>query len=717
MSCSNKTVQFKSLSRNNIKIEKSKNFSFYAYFKDNITLTKISKEKISTQENEEVIRVYQNSYYPIYDIYQKGKGCRSKNKKNSFCHSLFTIKDNFGLDTSLNIIGSLVGITLSKGFEYHKIFDKKKFKESILFSKLPLIKKMLIKQSFTLLNINKVILKKQKLNKISLSNNINSDFLIIYDKESKFKDIVDIRDLKEKDIFESISILTQKLINIYLKSRTPTSIITSIPAKIQKPTLPLAPKLIKNEFETKDMFQKRVEGAMREREKKMEDLQINFREAVEVRNQKVEELKRLNLKNIHDIEKEQKEKKRSLKNYIPYFTSVAMQYLVGNLDLKNLQYDAENGLMYANLFSQNKNYHKKIYLKIPLSDAQNFKNKKHFNPTIIYKYDNNKLILTEIKVDKYQAKLSQKDFKPQEMVVKLKDIKLNNNIEQTIFEPQNPNLKDRYSVVGSIITEDIDITIANFQDDLPNLLEKASTQSTDSQKWLFVIGAEKYDNTDSVIYSKRSANMFVQVAQKTLGVTQRNTYALIGKKATSGAIEDKLNRMLENVKKSDTIYFFYSGHGIPVLPNRVPYLLPKDKIPDYIGRNPFFKLDNIYNLLSNSKASKIIAVMDSCFSGSTDGRSVFKGVAGSVLIPKKVIFNHNKMVVITAGREKQFSNMYPQKGHRLFSYFIMKSLLEGKRGVREVYNSVYPSVKSISNGFGDLKRQEPTIEGNEGLRF
>jgi hypothetical protein len=109
--------------------------------------------------------------------------------------------------------------------------------------------------------------------------------------------------------------------------------------------------------------------------------------------------------------------------------------------------------------------------------------------------------------------------------------------------------------------------------------------------------------------------------------------------------------------------------------------------------------------------------MDSCFSGSTDGKSIIKGVAGSVLIPKKVTFDHQKMVVLTAGRDKQFSNMYPKRGHRLFSYFVMKSLLDGKRSVSDINNSVYQNVKSVSNGFGDLKRQEPTIEGNIGLRF
>ena len=47
--------------------------------------------------------------------------------------------------------------------------------------------------------------------------------------------------------------------------------------------------------------------------------------------------------------------------------------------------------------------------------------------------------------------------------------------------------------------------------------------------------------------------------------------------------------------------------------------------------------------------------------------------------------------------------------NRLFSYFVMKSILKGKRSVSDVYNFVYCKVKSTSNGLGDLKRQEPTL--------
>jgi hypothetical protein len=693
-----------------IKISKKGNFLFYAYLKNGNEVKKISKEILDYSNNEEIIRVYDNGYFPIYDDIYGVEKCNYilLNQEKHFCRSFYTVKAS---DNAKNFMAKIILKTAGG-----KIFSNYKFKSSIIEAKLPQIKNLLEKNDFDTLGVIRA--KSIPINKIVISKqDYTLDKFIVFDEKNNIKDIVNMNDLKEKDIFESVSILTKRLMNVYLKPRTHINITTSIPPKIPKPKLPLPPKLIKNEFETKAMFQKRVHDAMQKREEEIQKLQTDFRKAVEARNQKVKELKQFNLQNIKEIEEEQSNKKRNVKKYIPYFTSIAMQFLINNLNLKNLQYDAENMLMYADLVSKNKSYQKKIYLKIPLSDAQKFKNKKYFNPIITYKYNNSKLTLTDIKVDNYHAKLSQIDFKPQPMIVNLKDIKLNSDMKQTVFEPQNPNLKDKYRVVGSMITEDVDMTITNFQDDLPNLLAKISIHSKDPKKWLFVIGAEEYDNTDNVTYSKRSAETFLKVAKKSLGVTARNTYALIGDKATSGAIEDKLNRMLENVKEGDSIYFFYSGHGIPVLPNRVPYLLPKDKIPDYIGRNSFFKLNNIYNLLSNSKASKVIAVMDSCFSGSTDGRSVFKGVAGSVLIPKKVTFDHDKMVVLTAGRDKQFSNMYPQKGHRLFSYFVMKSLLEGKRGVKDIYNAIYPSVKSVSNGFGDLKRQEPTIEGNEELSF
>jgi hypothetical protein len=149
-----------------------------------------------------------------------------------------------------------------------------------------------------------------------------------------------------------------------------------------------------------------------------------------------------------------------------------------------------------------------------------------------------------------------------------------------------------------------------------------------------------------------------------------------------------------------------------------PYILTYDAEPDYVQDSPFFALQNIYSVLSESKAGKIVAVIDSCFSGVTDGKAVIKGVAATRVVAKKTTFDENKMVVMAAGKGHQFSNGYDKKGHRLFSYYIMKNLLEGKADIRTLYKETKSQTYSTSiKEYGDLRVQEPTLQGNYRMSF
>lgn len=252
-----------------------------------------------------------------------------------------------------------------------------------------------------------------------------------------------------------------------------------------------------------------------------------------------------------------------------------------------------------------------------------------------------------------------------------------------------------------------------FDDDVEKLLANVPAIPVDKSKWLFIIGIEHYDETDNVKYSKRSAELFKKVAQKTLGIDDRRTIFLVDGKATSGKIKDKLDYLVyEEIEKGDTIYFYYNGHGVPDPATREPFILPSDKNPDYVNKEEEFKLKNIYKKLSDSKAGKVVAFIDSCFSGATDDKTIFKGVAAPRLKAKSVDFNKKKMVVLTAGKDKQFSNMYADRGHRLFSYFLMKSLINGDKTIEDLYMDVRVNVKRTSKEFGPAKKQEPTIDGN-----
>ena len=207
-------------------------------------------------------------------------------------------------------------------------------------------------------------------------------------------------------------------------------------------------------------------------------------------------------------------------------------------------------------------------------------------------------------------------------------------------------------------------------DDIPTLLKSSSIHKVDNTKWLFIVAIENYDFTDPVAYSANSAREFKKVMKKRLGVPEKNIRTLINSGATSGKIRHYLKDMLAHVKEGDTIYFYYSGHGIPVASQQnAPYLLAQDMSPEYVADDARFKLQNLYQNLSDSKASKVIAIVDSCFSGGTDNQALFKGVAASRLAPKKVTFDQDKMLVISAGSGTQYSNKYDEKSNRLFTYY------------------------------------------------
>lgn len=253
-----------------------------------------------------------------------------------------------------------------------------------------------------------------------------------------------------------------------------------------------------------------------------------------------------------------------------------------------------------------------------------------------------------------------------------------------------------------------------YNKEIQKLLSKYPSSKVDNKKWLFIIGIEDYSDTDNVLFAKHSAKMFEKVAQKTLGISQRHTYSLVNDKATSGRIKDRLEMLLAEVREGDKIYFYYTGHGIPdPSDNGQPYILPSDKLPSYINQDKFFSLKHIYTMLDNSKAGEVIAFVDSCFSGSTDGKSVLKGVASSRLVPKSIHIDKGKMTVLTAGSGTEFANMYKEKNHRLFSYYLMKSLLNGDKDIYTIYKEVSAEVYHQSNIMGPLYRQEPTLQGSK----
>ena len=527
-------------------------------------------------------------------------------------------------------------------------------------------------------------------------------------------------------------------------------------ANIPEPTLPPVQSFKKSPFETLVMFQQRMDDARKQREKQTAEILSRYRKRVEERNQQVAqnsaELKKLQAevaarnaayqKILDDhgqtIEKAVRANQRR-------FLAEAMAEVYGAPYLKAIEqdgapkYDAERGLMFAELGFSGLSETRELVIPVAAGPgAERFYNRLKSGDlasTAWFRFGGSGAAVSlqsadiDFEAKSYSARLDQGERfiaqAPVEVVLQEKTTVpqlAQGRVEKVVFDQaalqnltlQNPNIKD-VQFEAFLLKEQKD-----FEDDIPQLLAKTPAVPVNRSNWLFVIGIGQYEQTDDILYSRRSAELFAQVASKTLGVHESRKVVLLDKQASSGAIQDQLRLMLDKVRAGDKIWFYYSGHGLPVAEKgNAPYLLPADKIPDFIASDDFYQAQSIYRLLQNSAASQVVAFMDSCFTGTTDGKSVFGGAkAATRLQPKRLsIAPTDKMAVLTAGTDKQFSNALPETGHRLFTYYLMKAMLKGYDRVGDFANRVSADVSDKSLDLGGLNRQTPVLVGNPNLRL
>jgi len=443
---------------------------------------------------------------------------------------------------------------------------------------------------------------------------------------------------------------------------------------IEKPNEEL--KLVRGEFESTKEFQARV--------KKTKQKQ---RQEVRAYKKKYAEVKR-------------SAKSKALKK--------ALEMTWGKPLLSDLKYDADNGYFVANIsFEKKSKFNKKVAIKVPRKSARAFKQGfSRLEPEAVFGYDGKSIALKDIRIPykgkRYAALFTDLSIDDTRVAVNLKnDFSVDSSISSSV-------------TIASNSMEHFDTSKLRDFNVLERLLQKTKAVKQDSKKWLFVVGIEKYAYTDNISYARRTATMFKKVAKKKLGVMESHCYTMLDDGASQARIKTNLKKMLRHVKEGDTIYFYYNGHGVPIpsLHNE-PFMLASDSEPDYIADEKFFALKNIYGTLSKSKATKIVAFVDSCFSGVTDGKAVLKGVAATKMVAKSVQFDKKKMVVLTAGKGNQYSNGYNKKGYRLFSFYVMQNILKGDKEIKKLYRDTKSETYDTSlEEYGDVRTQTPQIEGN-----
>lgn len=231
-----------------------------------------------------------------------------------------------------------------------------------------------------------------------------------------------------------------------------------------------------------------------------------------------------------------------------------------------------------------------------------------------------------------------------------------------------------------------------------------------------IIANENYRREKEVEYALNDGKTFCEYCKQTLGIPEKNIRICTDATFLDMKAEiDWLTNISKMYNGDARLMFYYAGHGIPDEGSKDAYLLPVDGM----GSNPStgYKLSDLYAALGESNSKSSVVFLDACFSGAQRNGEMMASARG-VAIKAKAAAPKGNMVVLSAATGDETAYPYYEKGHGMFTYFLLKKLQEtkGQATLGEIADYVTTQVgrKSIVE---NSKSQTPTATASESLAY
>lgn len=257
----------------------------------------------------------------------------------------------------------------------------------------------------------------------------------------------------------------------------------------------------------------------------------------------------------------------------------------------------------------------------------------------------------------------------------------------------------RQSVKVGAVKSDVDVNIPESKTKRDNL-------------YALIIANENYNMVSGVPFALNDGEMFAQYCEKTLGLPEKNV--LLYKDASYGIMlnaMDKVKKLAAARGGDMELIFYYAGHGIPDESSKDAFLLPVDS--DGKQTKVCYSLGEIYRELGALDTRGVTVFLDACFSGAKRDGGMVAEARGVAIKPKPTAPKGN-MVVFSAVSDDETALPYEEKGHGMFTYFLLKKLQETKGNVtlKDLGDYLKQKVMSESILVND-KSQTPTVTASD----
>ncbi len=202
------------------------------------------------------------------------------------------------------------------------------------------------------------------------------------------------------------------------------------------------------------------------------------------------------------------------------------------------------------------------------------------------------------------------------------------------------------------------------------------TNRCNDRTFAVIIANERYEYVDPVEFAEHDGSVFRDYCIHTLGIPEENI------QYRANATLNNIRQQLDWLEQVSTAYegdidviFYYAGHGIPDESSRTAYLLPVDGYGYNVTTG--YRISDLYAELSAMQTRGVTCFFDACFSGARRDGSMLVSARG-VAIKVREAMPEGPMVAFSAAQSDETAFPYREKGHGLFSYYLLKKLQETK---------------------------------------
>lgn len=196
-----------------------------------------------------------------------------------------------------------------------------------------------------------------------------------------------------------------------------------------------------------------------------------------------------------------------------------------------------------------------------------------------------------------------------------------------------------------------------------------------------VIGNRNYTKAGlpSVKYAHNDARLMKDYFVTSMGVDEHNVLYIEDGTAASfyelfGNNETHMGRLFSYLKPGQSdVFVYYSGHGAPDISTSGAYFVPVDVDPNYLAVSGY-SLDLFYRNLAKLPARSVTVVLDTCFSGNSDGGFLLTNISPASVRVKGEVPALANATIFTSAKPHQVSAWYHEKRHGLFTYYFLKGL-------------------------------------------